>query len=271
MSALALQGQFWEGGAFVGASSYSGDLARRAQEPSEYGLSYGLFGRYNMRRHLSFKLHAYRGEISGTDANSSLASGRRDRNLSFQSDIYEVGGQVEFNLLGFDPASSDHLTTPYLFAGVAGFYYNPMADFGGELVELQPLGTEGQTLNGDDPYSLYQVSFPLGVGFRFSLNRYACIGFEAGARLTLTDYLDDVSTTYPDIDALRAQNSLAADLSFRTPEFRDDINLPNPEGTSRGNPDNDDWYFFGGITVSFYLSDTSGRFGQQRWRRSSRD
>ena len=34
------------------------------------------------------------------------------------------------------------------FVGVGGFYFNPKAKYEGKWVSLQPLGTEGQGLNG---------------------------------------------------------------------------------------------------------------------------
>ena len=81
--------------------------------------------------------------------------------------------------------------------------------------------------------------------------RITGIGIDIGARKTNTDYLDDVSTSYPDLQELAENNGmLAAQLSDRTAEF---TGVPSQiqEGTQRGNPVYNDWYFMGGVTVAY--------------------
>ena len=73
-------------------------------------------------------------------------------------------------------------------------------------------------------------------------------GIEAGFRKTFTDYLDDVSTTYPGGNLLDMTNEA--------------IYMSDPLGThsknmERGNPDKKDWYAFAGITLSFRLSNNT--------------
>ena len=79
------------------------------------------------------------------------------------------------------------------------------------------------------------------------------IGIEVGARKTFTDYLDDVSTVYPDPVALRSNNgNLAVALSDRSFSSRDTLMvLTGIKGKQRGNSFDKDWYLFGGITLYF--------------------
>src|SRR5205085_5282395 len=88
--------------------------------------------------------------------------------------------------------------------------------FQGDVYELEPLGTEGQGVNGMKPSKRVPIALPIGGGIKVSLGRMG-IGLELGARRTYTDYLDDVSTIYPDMNALLLNNGpVAVALSDRS-------------------------------------------------------
>jgi chaperonin GroEL (HSP60 family) len=85
-------------------------------------------------------------------------------------------------------------------------------------------------------------------GLKIAVNPSFSIIFEYGVRKTFTDYLDDVSTTYPGGNLLDMTNEA--------------IYMSDPLGThsknmERGNPDKKDWYAFAGITLSFRLSNNT--------------
>lgn len=252
--------QYFEIGGQFGVTNYFGDLQVNHMEPSEYHLALGLFGRLNLNKHLSVKLGFMKGEISGTDLNSGTTSGRRQRNLSFSSPIYELSLTGEINLVPFD-IRRDKIAAFYVFGGVAGFHFNPYVDLNGERYFLQKMGTEGQNIDPNrKPYSLYQFAIPMGIGTKININYRSNIGLEVGLRQTFTDYLDDVSGAYPDIEALGNADENAALLSYRSPEYYE-VPLKsssNPQGNIRGNSSKNDWYFFGGVTISINLTDESG-------------
>jgi len=262
-----LSSQYTEVGIFAGVSNYSGDLTPRNLEVSAYAPSFGVFGRYNFNGHFAGKVHFYKGLLQGSDINSQVSKGNRQRNLSFQSDVYELGAQFEFNFLDFKVSVKDHITTPYVFAGISGFYFNPQAEINGQWFDLQPLSTEGQGLEGSDtqPYKKVSIAIPMGLGVKFNLNHLTNIGLELGMRRTFTDYIDDVSTTYPDLDLLaKEMGDFAAALSYRTLEYDADAPV-NPQGTTRGSSASKDWYFFGGFTFSINIGKANGfKKGQKR-------
>ena len=251
-----LQAQYWEIGGTIGLANYFGDLQSTHMEPSEFNLAYGLFGRINLNRHFAGKISFMRGQISGDDFHSDTPSGRRQRNLTFRSEIYELAITGEFNIIPYD-VRNKKIAAFYVFAGVSGFHFNPTVLYNGNQYFLQELGTEGQNLDGSpiEPYSLFQFAIPMGVGTKFNINNRSNVGIEVGFRKTFTDYLDDVSTVYPDIDVLDSVDPIAASLSFRSPEYYevDPKNLGNPEGLTRGNPNKMDWFFFMGATISVNL------------------
>ena len=119
-----------------------------------------------------------------------------------------------------------------------------------EWVELQPLATEGQGMEGyESPYSLTQISIPFGLGLKFSVTKFISIGLEWGLRMTFTDYIDDISTNYVDRSILLDwSGELGASAADRTNEIQD--NVYNPAGSMRGNPERNDWYQFFGFTLT---------------------
>ncbi len=243
--------QYLEAGISGGFSQYFGDL-QYGYEARENNATFGIFARYNLKRQVALKAHFSQATLSGTDATQRQTNSfESNRNLSFQSKLYELAIQGEWNITKFD-IRDDQVTAPYLFAGIAGIYNNPRAELDGKWYDLQSMGTEGQTLEGGKKYSKVNVAFPVGVGLKVSLSERINIGFEFGLRLTTSDYLDDVSGTYPNLALLEELNPIASQLSFRSPEILPQL-AGNPVGKPRGNPNDKDGYFIGNITFSFNL------------------
>jgi len=250
------QAQYNEVGVMVGAATYKGELSRHSFNTDFLHPAIGIFYRHNRDRRWSWKVELNYGRISGDDSKAKTPF-ELDRNLSFYSNILEISPQLEFNFIPFETGRNDYPFTPYVFFGLSLFHFNPKAKLNGEVYELQPLGTEGQGVNGIKPYKRIQVALPLGGGFKFSVGRMG-IGIMVGARRTYTDYLDDVSTIYPDMNALLATNGpVAVALSDRSYSRLDS----SAAGVSffqkqRGNSTDKDWYLFGGITIFWRLSST---------------
>lgn len=264
--------QWLEAGFTVGTSNYLGDLVEEHLAPSEYNIAFGAFGRYQMSKYISFKGYLNKAELTGSDANNSTIGGLRQRNLSFRTNIIEVGIVNEFSITPYSPRE-DKNALPYVFVGVSGFYFNPQAEFKGTLYDLRPLGTEGQgnVLSGSKPYSAFAFAIPFGFGFKWNVNPLINIGAEFGMRITTTDYIDDVSGTYPNLELLAQQDPLAAALSYRAGEINSDLNFSNARGKVRGNPDNADWYFIAAINFSVNLTDAYGMEWDRTYRSFSED
>jgi len=178
----------------------------------------------------------------------------QSRNLSFHSALSEFHAGIEYRII--NPANFSF--TPYVFAGIGVFHYNPYAIYQGNKYYLQPLGTEGQGLSQYPEkklYSLTQFCIPYGGGFKWQVNCNLNLGFEFGHRKLFTDYLDDVSGTYADENVLRnARGQIAVDLAFRRRELEPGRQYPG-EGGGRGNAKLDDWYYFTGFTIGLRLND----------------
>tara|TARA_Y100000768_G_C23954221_1_gene671865 strand:- start:662 stop:1555 length:894 start_codon:yes stop_codon:yes gene_type:complete len=212
---------------------------------------YKLGQRWNLRGSLSYA------QVTGADSLSDN-KGRKNRNLSFRSPIIEFTPMAEFYILPERFSATKRWGTwvgrnkPmvnlswYVATGISMFYFNPQAEANGTWYNLQPLNTEGQGLNGEDPYSRVSFAIPVISGFQFMFNQKWSFGFEAGIRYTFTDYIDDVSGNYYDNETLQAVNGEES-------AYFADRNLSGNKrevGTKRGNSDNNDVYIFGQITIS---------------------
>jgi len=130
----------------------------------------------------------------------------------------------------------------------------------GTLYHLRPLSTEGQYTNsGKESYQLLQPVIPFGGGVKFAINENLRIGVEFGFRKIFTDYLDDVSTSYPDYNELLLTNGpIAVQLSYRGDELPGgDPTFPSKD-TQRGGSAQKDIYYFTGINITFRPSFGSG-------------
>lgn len=248
---LGAQAQMgWEAGGWIGSSFYFGDL--NTEFNLKPALAGGLVGRYNFNNRVCWKFSANYGFVSAHDEDSKNTF-QQTRNLHFRSRIFDFTGQLEFNFLPYIHGSKDQFYTPYLFAGFSVFHFEPQADYQGEWVDLRPLGTEGQ-FKGEE-YSTVQGAIAYGVGLKLDLSYEWSLNFELSSRKLFTDYLDDVSTTYTDLDDLQAlHGQIAVDLS--------DPSIPSPEGIKlgqtgrqRGNSNNNDLYVFIGVGLVYYFGD----------------
>lgn len=215
--------------------------------------SVGGFARYKLNNNFAIHSGLTYLRIEGQDA-LSTNRGRRGRNLSFRNDMLELSLRGDVYLYGVNDVGGrggyrlDFKS--YVFAGVAGLLHGPKAAYNGEWVKLRPLMTEGVK------YSKVTFAIPVGIGFYFTKKRKYRFGFEAGWRLTFTDYLDDVSTVYADHSG--SGNQMLIDLANRRDELpADDASVPAPvyyePGQKRGDPTHNDTYFFAAFTYSYVL------------------
>ncbi len=247
----------------IGTIYYYGDLTDRFKSAELKPAASLMYHRY-IQQQLSLRVGLMYGQIGAEDWKADSES-RRARNLHFRSPIFEVSAVMVYEIFKDKHFGNAWVArpfiTPYLFAGVSMFHFNPQARYNGSWIDLQPLGTEGQQLpsSGTGPYSRVQVAIPGGLGLSLRIADYAGINMELGYRLTRTDYLDDVSTDYPDLNELAEYNPTAAELSYRPYKGVSYEDYINEYGSVRGNPDAKDGYFFFNLSVVYYLSKFASR------------
>ncbi|MEO6637330.1 MAG: DUF6089 family protein [Ginsengibacter sp.] len=233
---------------FAGTSNYQGDLQDKRFTFSQshfaggVGVSYDLSDRFTVRSGLML------GRVSGDD---KYGTRNQFRNLNFTSNLTEVNLGLQYHLT---PLGA-HALTPYIFAGIALYHFNPYTyDSSGAKYYLKPLSTEGEGfIDGVKNYKLTQFAIPFGGGVKLSLSDNLSVGIEFGLRKLFTDYLDDVGGPYVDQALLLAnRGAKAVELAYRGNELKNGDPYP-VANTVRGGPKNKDWYYFTGLTASFTI------------------
>lgn len=235
--------QIWEIGLTAGSMGYIGDLNQRNYTRLT-NIAYGGSIKNNIDGTWSVKLSILKGQIGANDEESKYEI-ERNRNLSFYTPITEGSLQVEFNFFDYGRLFGKKRITPFLFSGISAFSFNPKTKFQGQEYMLRQYKTEGQA----NAYKKMAISIPFGVGLKVNLSKNFNLAGEFGYRLAKTDYLDDVSTSYPTAQQLSDSNpdiaALRAQLSDRSLQK---IGTP---GTQRGDFRKNDTYLFAGITLSY--------------------
>jgi len=136
---------------------------------------------------------------------------RQQRGYSFENSITEFSLGIEYTFWEFNMYSGAPVSTPYLYTGLTYFLYN--ATF------VPPGETKGK-----DYEQAGTVAIPMAVGFKTTVGTKMVLGFEIGARYTFTDDID-------------GSNPIKG--------------LEDNEGLKFGNLNNNDWYVFTGMTLTF--------------------
>lgn len=225
-------------GFFGGGSYYIGDMNPRGHFKATHPAA-GIFFRYAKSYRYAFRFGFNYGEISGNDATSGEPD-QVERNLNFKTQIYEANATAEFNFVEYRIGHDRYKFTLFVFAGLAGFYFNPKSDVNGSTVALRELHSEDQT----KAYPRFQLSIPFGLGLKWNIGDKCGLGIEWGPRRTFTDYLDDIKGSYP---------ASVAESSGGTGSHR--LDAPAQPGDMRGNPSTRDWYFYYGVTLNIKLPD----------------
>ena len=244
-------------GLYGGAAAYLGDITEKIFPKKVTNGALGFSVNYEVTDNILIRAGVTYSILGGADVYSKKAD-LAIRNLSFETSLLEFSLSGEYNLLSL----YDYKYSPYVFAGVAMFKFNPYTyDVSGKRTYLKPLSTEGQGLSGYPDrklYSLNQLAIPFGGGIKFAVNDKLRIGVEVGIRKLFTDYLDDVSTNYIDqADLLAAKGQLAVNLSYRGDEAGGSPIYP-AKGEIRGSPESKDYYYFSGIHLTYRIETGNG-------------
>ncbi len=275
----------YEIGLNVGPSNFLGDLGGtegRGQtflKDNNWSMTKvmkGVFFSVVPSEYVNFRASLNFGRLEGDDAvispKGGLEEARKNRNQDFRSSLLEFYAAAEVYPLVFleeDPSDVWHKFRPYGLLGVGVFKFNPTGSYapsGGpeQWVELKPLRTEGQGMPNyptRKEYSLTQINIPYGVGLKYFFSEKVNVSFEIVNRMTFTDYIDDVSTTYiadadfynyfgagsttADIAAYMANKSVLLTGGVVNPDYT--------TGTKRGTATNNDAYYSTTIKLGFRI------------------
>jgi len=247
--------------------------------------------RYQVLTRLAATYTIAYGRLRGDDTKTESRY-RKYRNASFRAPLWETGVRFEYSLITTRKGHRYSLRNVRgragnkidlaIFGGIAAIFFNPRGEYGGEWFSLQPLGTEGQNYaKTRDRYSRFSMAIPMGLNMKYVINKKWSIGLEYGFRYTMSDYLDDVSTSYADpalvlaeVDGNDKEKAAAAyfanpSLGFKKAKelWGEEIAKDLVDGTmpnqQRGNSNINDIYMFTLVTVNYKVK--TGRNGMPRF------
>ncbi|MBK6949882.1 MAG: outer membrane beta-barrel protein [Haliscomenobacter sp.] len=194
----------WEGGLFLGAANYSGDI-NPSESPrlQDTRLSIGIGGRVPLNAKFGLRSNLIYGRFVGDDINFPE---RLDRNFRFKTNLFELSVLGEFEPFGRDRFYSnaqgdvemDKLISPYLFAGIGFAYMSLNPDFSSNT-SLSLRDEIAADLR--ESSTRLNMVLPVGLGLKIDLSNTYSFAIESGLRLTFTDYVDGISLAAgPDAD-----------------------------------------------------------------------
>ena len=186
-----------EVGISVGLGHYFGDLNPNSaiNRPKTAA---GIFFRKQITNYIGIRLSGDYAMLGYSDVYSTNPV-QQARNLSFNTNVWEISLAGDFNFFEFQPGFEGYNFTPYIGLGVGVFSFDPYAYLNGEKYLLRTLGTEGQGSSlypNLQPYNPIAISIPFTFGAKYALNARTNVFAELTYRFTNTDYLDDVSGLY---------------------------------------------------------------------------
>lgn len=206
---LTAQGQTYEIGAVLGGSNYIGDVGK-TNYINPNNVMFGGILKWNRSARHSFRFTLIHSQISADDADSK-ENRRAQRGYSFKNSITEASLGLEYTFWDFSMYSGKPASAPYLYTGLTYFKYNALF-----------LDPNTATIKKYD--NAWDFAIPIVVGYKTTVGTKMILGFEIGARYTLTDDLDGSNPVK---------------------------DLENNESLKFGNVNSDDWYVFTGVTLTF--------------------
>lgn len=243
-------------GVWGGIAQAFGDINSELNSFQFYQPAGGIFYKYNFNPRIGINSGFSVGSTEGYDYVSPDVF-QTTRNLDFHTSITEVYSRIDFHFFSFDRTKPKEWFTPYVFTGINAYYFNPQGLYLGNWIDLQPLGTEGQYIAGNEnkAYKRLQIGIPLGGGFKFALNENWAIGIEGNWHKLFTDYFDDVSTEYVDPFLLLSSDpdgDITAAMADKSALVQD-VPALGEQGRQRGDQNKNDAYFYAGITLSYTI------------------
>ncbi|MBU3714265.1 MAG: hypothetical protein FGM46_04880, partial [Ferruginibacter sp.] len=239
---------------YGGMSNYLGDLQENPVNPLTFRPSGGCGFLYELNSKWLLRFDLTTGSLNGDD---KYGLKNRARNLSFSTSLTEFAFGVEY--IFFD--LYENRVSPYVFLQGGVFKFSPYYKLSnGAKIILYEFDTEGQGFYKDrKKYSLRQFCVPFGGGVQWAIKDGLRVGVVVGFRKTFTDYLDDVSTTYIDKDILvQKKGGSALAVAYKGNLVPNGGPYP-ADGTKRGDPTNNDSYYYIGVTLRFRIQNNRDR------------
>lgn len=243
--------KFWAFQVSTSSTAYFGDLV--ASSVAVYlpnarpQLGFAMSYHFNPKLAIVFNQNSL--ILTGDDSRESIVGKARgtnyERGLSFRTTVFDLGVHLNYRPFKYTTLGS---IIPSIQVGFSGYYFNPQAKYNGQYYDLRPIGTEGQTIDGqDNTYGKFSYAIPVGIHVERHISQRFIVGMQWTYHKLFTDYLDDVSTgTYPDRDKLILANPDIGEAAAV-------LSNPNNQTGQRSYSDNYDGFGYFGLTFTWKM------------------
>ena len=211
---MAMNAQINEVGFFVGGSNYIGDVGL-TNYISPNKPAFGLLYKWNISTRHAFRISYTQSKITANDLDSNEPS-RYGRKYHFENSIKEVSLGLEFNFFDFDLHKIEKKVSPYIYSGISYLKYDELYLSGTSIVRNNK--------------SSNSRALPIILGVKSNITPNMILALEVGAR------------------------SLFNIKKILRYKLADNLDGSNPKDESLkkfGNTNNNDWYVFSGLTVTY--------------------
>ena len=175
----------------IGATNYRGELSPNLQLQNSRP-AFTAFYRKDVSVPITLRGGFMVGLLRADDGNVEGANGgvpplQAYRQTNTKGSVWEASAVVEYNFMDYHYRTDKVHFTPYLFAGIAGFYAN--------TTTVSNNSALNNSFNQDG--SMLGLAIPAGAGIKYALSQHINLGLEVGVRKTFTDQLDHLSERDP--------------------------------------------------------------------------
>lgn len=192
---ITAKAQSFEVGLSVGPSIYNGDISVTLQNfLPQTRLAVGAFGRYFFNSSIAARGNVYMGQIFADEKAYPASAYRGQRGFSFKTSYTEISAQGEWHILKMDRDFSFSFTEEDPFITLYG-YAGPAFTFFNNTTDFNVPNPvkDDVSADRDAQYSKSALALMGGGGLRMQLNDRLAIGGEMGFRRSFSDYLDGIS------------------------------------------------------------------------------
>jgi hypothetical protein len=128
---------------------------------------FGAFYRYNYSSRLSLRINAMYGSVGAKGELNGIPQ------TPFKKNVFDFDALFEVNYLDFMMGVKEMKFSPYVYTGLGVTYYP-----------------------GPNGSAIVTPNIPIGVGIKYSLNKYFSAGVDASLHKLLNDRLDNLENPY---------------------------------------------------------------------------
>ena len=175
----------------IGATNYRGEVSPTLQLQNSRP-AFTAFYRKDVSVPITLRGGFTAGFLRADDGNVQGVNGgvpplQAYRQTNTKGSVLEASAVVEYNFRDYHYRTDKVHFTPYLFAGLAGFYANTTTVTNNPALSGS-FNQQGSTLG---------IAIPAGAGIKYALSQHINLGFEVGVRKTFIDQLDHLSEQDP--------------------------------------------------------------------------